>query len=79
MALVGYYFVINLVTKRSSSSLFCLEQLDVGILSLTNVKIVINFLFYSFSSMTPFRWVKLDGVKIVNEWLEDNLYWTKVL
>lgn len=79
MALVGYYFVINLVTKRSSSSLFCLEQLDVGILSLTNVKIVINFLFYSFSSMTPFRWVKLDSVKIVNEWLEDNLYWTKVL
>lgn len=79
MALVGYYFVINLVTKRSSSSLFCLEQLDVGILSLTNVKIVINFLFYSFSSMTPFRRVQLDSVKIVNEWLEDNLYWTKVL
>jgi hypothetical protein len=33
-AIEGYYFVTNLVTK-SSSSLFCSEQVEVGIISLT--------------------------------------------
>jgi hypothetical protein len=79
LAIVGYYFVINLA-KKSSSSLFCSEQVEVGIISLTNVKIVINFLFfYSCSSVTPFQWVKLDSVKIANERLQDNSYWGKVL
>jgi hypothetical protein len=32
------YFVINLVTKAESSSLFSLEQVEVGIISLTDVK-----------------------------------------
>jgi hypothetical protein len=74
LAIVGYYFIINLA-KKSSSSLFCSEQVEVGIISLTNVKIVINFLFfYSGSSVTPFQ-----CIKIANERLQDNSYWAKVL
>jgi len=68
LAIGGCYFVINLVTKSTSNSLFCSEQVEVGIISLTNVRIVIKFPFCSSNvALTPFQWVKLDSVKIADE------------
>lgn len=52
------YFIINLVTKAEGAAFICSEQVEVGIISLTNIKIVINFLLVRLlqpKTVSPFQ------------------------